>query len=125
MKTRWQRVLEAAGGIDGVCFTLGISQTTLQRVTRGQARLPTIATAALVEFCDMHDLPVPDTQPRNHDLEPLVNLGHRIAMNEYPSPDTLRPIHALYPDTQLVELAKGSGTPVHILLAVTALLEDA
>jgi hypothetical protein len=126
LSKEWTDLINAVGGMAGVCEALDMPQTTFYRASRGIVAFPESKREALSILCDLYEVANPvDTQPRARvkDLAPLGMLGDALAKGFPPAERALEKLRQMYPQDQLVELAESDGTSERILRAVTLLLD--
>jgi hypothetical protein len=137
MPKQWKELLDAAaekarkegkpmGGLEYICYSCGVAQSTIYRASRGQITLGAEIQDRLQVLCDLLDVdnPYEKTKPWSKDLIPLSMLGKEIAMGLPISPKAVKRLQKLYPEAQLLKLAESDGTPENIMHAVQKVLED-
>lgn len=127
LSKEWKTLIQAVGSINEVCKSLGVSQTTFYRASRGMIPFPDDKGSALEILCQIYSVTNPlERMPkaRVKDLVPLRLLGEALTKGMPTASRTLERLREMYPQAQLLELAESDGTPESILRAVTKLLEE-
>lgn len=122
----WQRVADAAGGVEKLSQALGFSTATFYRVVRGQVKMTPEKRMALEIYCNRKQLPNPlitGPKPWERDLTALRLHGEALAKGFPSSRRDKAQLRMLYPETQLVKLAEADAAPDAILRACQDLLE--
>lgn len=122
----WKALATAVGGATEIANSLGMSQTTFYRVSRGFSPFPDDKREALEILCDLYNVPNPieaKALARSKDLTQLRMLGDALEKELPIATRTLEKLRTIYPREQLIELAESDGTPENILRGVTMLLE--
>lgn len=128
LSKEWTELMDACGGINGICEALGMSPSTFYRASRGHVELDDDKKAALEILCDLYRCKNPlKATPKAwaRDYTPLRLLGEAIEKGFPPAKRTLDKLREIYPTDQLIKLAESEGTPETILRGVQALLEEA